>query len=149
LTELAEQAGVQASIVTLHDGFSTNGYHPRIARIQPFLSPKTKATWLYWFHHYSDWTRADWNKVFWSDVSAFNVGGLFSSGKVWATRQAGEADLEDRLVPKFNKLQTIMVWACFKGGHKELLIFSDKENWGNTVTPASFTAYIVPHFHCF
>ena len=149
LTEIAEQAGVQASIVTLRNAFSTEGYHRRIARVRPFLSTKTKATRLDWSHHYADWTRADWNKVIWSDESAFNVGGLSSSGKVWVTRQAGEADLEDCLVPKFSKLQTIMVWACFKGGHKGPLIFWDKENWGKTITAASFTAHIVPHFHRF
>jgi len=62
-----------------------------------------------------DWTQADWHKVIWSDEAAFNMGGLSSSGKVWVTRQAGEEDLEDCLVPKFPKLKTIMVWGCFKG----------------------------------
>lgn len=43
------------------------------------------------------------------------MGGLSSSGKVRVTRQAGEEDLEDCLVPKFPKLQRVMVWGCFKG----------------------------------
>jgi len=149
LTEVAERAGVKASLETLRNAFSAEGYHRRIARSRPFLSTKTKATRLDWSHHYADWTRADWNKVIWSDESAFNVGGLSSSGKVWVTRQAGEEDLEDCLVPKFGKLETIMVWACFKGGHKGPLIFWDKDNWGKTVTAASFAAHIVPHFHRF
>ena len=53
--------------------------------------------------------------MIWSDELALNVGGLSSSGKVWVTRQAGKEDLEDCLVPKFPKLQTVMVWGYFKG----------------------------------
>ena len=87
--------------------------------------------------------------MIWSDESAFKVGGLSSSGQVWVTRQAGEEDLEDCLVPKFKKLETILVWACFKGRQKGPLIFWDKKQWGKTVKAASFTSYIVPHFHQF
>ena len=36
LTEIAEQAGVQASIVTLRNAFSTEGYHRCIAWVRPF-----------------------------------------------------------------------------------------------------------------
>ena len=36
---------------------------------------------------------------------------------------AGYKDLEDCLVPKFPKLQTIMVWGCFKGIKYPLHIF--------------------------
>jgi len=108
-TEVAEQAGVIASVETLHNAFSIEGYHRSIARARPFLSTKAKETRLDWAYHYADWTTADWNKVIWSDESAFNVGGLSSSGRVWVTRQPGEEDLEDCLVPKFSKLQTIIV----------------------------------------
>lgn len=87
--------------------------------------------------------------MIWSDESAFNVGGLSSSGQVWVTRQAGEEDLEDCLVPKFKKLETILVWGCFKGWQKGPLIFWDKKQWGETVKATSFTSYIVPHFHQF
>ena len=42
-----------------------------------------------------------------------------------------------------------MVWGCFKGREKGLLIFLDKEQWGNTIKATSFTSDIVPHFHRF
>ena len=115
LTQVAEIAEVQASGETLRDAFATEGYHRRIARVRPFLTPAAKIQRLDWAYHYADWTQADWHKVIWSDESTFNVGGLSSSGKVWVTRQAGEEDLEDCLVPKFPKLQTVVVWGCFKG----------------------------------
>ena len=102
-----------------------------------------------WSHHYADWTWAYWNKVIWSDESAFNVGAVSSSGTVLVTQQAGNAYLEDCLVPKFSKLQTILVWACFKEGHKGLLIFENKENWGKNVTAAFYRAYIVAQFQSF
>lgn len=77
------------------------------------------------------------------------MGGLSSSGQVWVTRQAGEEDIEDCLVPKFKKLETLMVWACFKGRHKGPLIFWNKEQWGKTIKATSFTSHIVPHFFQF
>ena len=87
--------------------------------------------------------------MIWSDESAFNVGGLSSSGQVWVTWQAGKENIEDCLVPKFKKLQTIIVWACFKGRQKGPLIFWDKEHWGKTIKAVSFSSHIVPHFHQF
>lgn len=77
-----------------------------------------------------------------------NIGGLFSNNRVWVTRQPGEEDLEDCLVPKFKKWSTINVWACFKGRQKGPLIFWDKE-WGKTIRAASVTTDIVPEFYRF
>jgi len=62
---------------------------------------------------------------------------------------SGEEDHEDCLVPVFPKPQTLLVWACFKGGIKGPLIIWPKENWGKTVKSRSFTQHIVPRFHEF
>jgi len=115
LAEVAQLARVQANEVTLPKVFTEEGYHRRIARARLYLSRLGKEKRLDWAHHYADWTRADWSKVIWSDKADFNVGGLSASGRVWVIRQAGEEDIEDCLIPKFGKLETIMVWACFKG----------------------------------
>ena len=123
LAQVAEIADIASSAETLRDAFATEGYHRRVARVRPFLSPAAKTARLDWAYHYADWTQADWAKVIWSVESAFNVDSLSSSGKVWVTRQAGEKDLEDCLVPKLLKLETIMVWGCFKGIKFPLYIF--------------------------
>lgn len=47
--------------------------------------------------------------MIWSNKTTINIGGLSASRQVWVTRQAGEEDIEDWLVPKFGKLETIMV----------------------------------------
>ncbi|RPA90949.1 hypothetical protein L873DRAFT_1752897, partial [Choiromyces venosus 120613-1] len=149
LREVAELAGVNASLDVLPTAFGTEGYHKRVAQACPFLSIKAKEKRLEQAEHYADWTPSDWHKVIWSDESTFNVGGLSSSHQVRVTGPAGEEDIEDCLVPKFKKLETVMVWACFKGQQKGKLIFWDKEQWGKTIKATSFTSHIVPHFHQF
>jgi len=124
LLQVAEIADIVASSETLRDAFATEGYHRRVARVRPFLNSAAKTARQDWAHHYTDWTQADWRKVIWSDESAFNVGGLSSSGKVWVTQEAGEEDMEDCLVPKFAQLETVMVWGCFKGKRISFLYFS-------------------------
>ena len=148
-SEVAALAGITAGPHQLRAAFASEGYHRRVARARPYLSQDIKDKRLDWAWHYADWTWTDWNKVIWSDEAAFNVGGLSSSGRTWVTRMPGEEDIEDCLVPVFPKLQTVLVWACFKGGIKGPLIIWDKENWGTTVKSHSFTQHIVPSFHEF
>ena len=63
LREVAELAGVNASTDVLHTAFATEGYHRRVARVRPFLTPQAKEKRLDWAQHYADWTRADWHKL--------------------------------------------------------------------------------------
>ena len=63
LREVAELAGVNASADVLCTAFATEGYHRRVARVRPFLTPQAKEKRLDWAQHYADWTRADWYKV--------------------------------------------------------------------------------------
>jgi len=87
--------------------------------------------------------------VRWSNQAAFNIGDLSASGRMWVTRQAGEEDIEDCLVPLFGKLETIIVWAWFKEKQKGALIFWNKNEWGKTINAVFFSTYIVPQFFQF
>ena len=62
----------------------------------------------------------------------------------------GEEYIEDCLLPKFRKLQTIMVWGSISGNEKGPLVVWDKDQWGKTINSRSYCdRIIVPHLHPF
>lgn len=148
LFTIAEELGIFVNERTLRRIFSTLGYHRRIARVKPFLTVKNKIARLAFAHLYRDWTQADWQKVVWTDECAFNVGGF--SGNTWVTRLANEEYLEDCLLPKFRKLETIMVWGCIYNNEKGPLVIWDKQNWTPTINGPRYCEHIIlPHLHPF
>ena len=107
LHTIAEELDIHVHERTLRRFFADSGYHRHIARVKPFVTPKQKIARLLYADTYLDWAVGDWAKIIWTDECAFNVGGF--SGNTWVTRTAGEEYLEDCILPKFRKLQTIMV----------------------------------------
>ena len=145
---IAEELGIKANERTLRCFFASKNYHRQLARAKPFLSVKNKTARLLFANTYRDWSVHDWAKVIWTDECAFNVGGF--SGNTWVTRTPAEEFAEDCLVPKFRKLQTIMVWGCITGNQKGPLVIWNKAEWGKTVKGPSYCEYIVvPHLHPF
>ena len=49
LTEIAFRAGITASEKTLRDSLASEGYHQRIARVQPYLKPSYLEVSIYFF----------------------------------------------------------------------------------------------------
>ena len=96
---------------------------------------------------YRVWATHDWSKVIWSDKCAFNVGG--APGRVLVTRTAQEEFDESCLLPKFKKLESIIVWGCFIGRCKGPLIIWDKGAWGKTINAKGYQTHILPHLDCF
>lgn len=113
LNQIAEEAGITVNERTLRQAFASEGYHRRVARVKPFLSAAAKVKRLNWAVGISDWSVQDFQKVIWTDECAFNVGGF--AGNTWVTRLPEEEYVEDCLVPKFRKLETIMVWGSIYG----------------------------------
>ena len=126
LAEVAKLANIKASKRSLRRIFQSEGYNRRIARIKPFLTAQTKEKRLTWATNFADWTEDDFSDVIFSDEAAFNCGEL--SGTIWVTRKPGEEYAEDCLVPKFQKLTTIMVWGAIYGNQKSTLIVWETEN---------------------
>jgi len=148
LSIIAEELGIKVNERTLRRFFTSKNYHRRIARAKPFLSVKNKTARLHFADTYHDWTVPDWSKVIWTDECAFNVGGF--SGNTWVIRTPAEEFAEDCLVPKFRKLQTIMVWGCITGNRKGPLVIWNKAEWGKTINSSNYCEYIViPHLHPF
>jgi len=166
LTLIAEELGIRANERTLRRFFASRNYHRRIARAKPFLTAKNKTTRLHFANTFHDWTISDWFKVFthlfksyksfishefkviWTDECAFNIGGF--SGNTWVTRTPEEEFTEDCILPKFRKLQTIMVWGCISGNQKGPLVVWNKEEWGKTINSSGYCERIIaPHLHPF
>jgi hypothetical protein len=146
--QLAEELSITINERSLRQAFAKEGYHRRVARMKPFLSINAKAKRLEWADKIRDWSAYDYAKIIWTDESAFNIGGF--AGNTWVTRQPGEEYLEDCLVPKFRKLETIIVWGCIYGNVKGPLVFWDKKEWGATINGPRYCQYIVrPHLYTF
>lgn len=62
-TEVAKLAGVTASATCLRRVFESEGYHRRIARIKPFLSPEAKVNRVQWAQAWRDWGVDEWADV--------------------------------------------------------------------------------------
>lgn len=148
LFTIAEELNIHVNERTLRRVFTEQGYHRRVARAKPFLTISNKKACQQFSALYRDWTISDWNKAIWTDECAFNVGGF--AGNTWVTRLPSEEYNEDCLVPKFRKLETIMVWGCIYGDRKGPLVIWDKQNWGATISGPTYCTYIIlPYLYPF
>lgn len=66
-------------------------------------------------------------------------------GRVWVTRRVDEEFEESCLLPKFKKLESILVWGCFVGRRKGPLIVWDKSGWGKTINAKGYQTNLIPH----
>lgn len=91
---------------------SEAGLPGRIAKNKPKLTKKQKRVRLQWARKYSGWSKADWEKVLWSDESPFTL--FVKNGKVWVRRREWEAYSPCCMQPtvKFGGGH-INVWGCF------------------------------------
>ena len=145
LTQIADLAGIRIGPRAVRRIFASHGYHRRIARVKPFLSPPAKVKRKDWAERYRDWTSEDWQDVIWSDECALSVGQV--PRNVWVTRRPGEEFLEDCLVPKFNRLTTVMIWGAIYRDIKGPLIIWDMKSWGKINGFTYINRIIRPHLH--
>ena len=125
LVKIAEELEINVHERTLRRFFDSKGYHRRIARTKLFLTAKQKIARQLFADTFGDWSVEDWNKVIWTDECAFIVGGF--AGNTWVTRTAQEEYQEDCIVPKFHKLETIMIWECICGNMKGPMVIWNNE----------------------
>lgn len=129
LSQVAQVARINIGQRALMWLFHSQGYHRRVARVKPYLSPTAKEKRKPWGERFQDWTVPDWQDVIWSDECAFSIGQV-PGGTVWVTPRAGEEYLEECLVPQFPRQTTIMVWGAFYCDLKGPLVIWDMDNWG-------------------
>jgi transposase len=94
------------------------GYHRRIARRKPFLSPVTVKKRLAWAIENQS---RDWQTVIWTDESSIPLGGIPITKYV--TRRPKEEYLPNNIQPTFQSgRKSIMVWGAIADGVKGPLI---------------------------
>ena len=74
LTQVAEVAGINIGQRALKRLFHSQGYHCRVARIKPYLSPAAKEKRRTWGERFQNWIIPDGQDVIGSDECAFLVG---------------------------------------------------------------------------
>jgi hypothetical protein len=103
---------------TLHD----NGIFSRIAVKKPFLTAQHMSQQLDFARQYRRWCTADWERVYWTDESTFEIGKNSRQVHVW--KMAYERYSSNCVVPTYKSGQTsLMIWGGFVGEHKSELVF--------------------------
>lgn len=105
-TSIAERIGTVTTSQVKHIAHE-DGYHRRIARRKPHISPLQAKKHLRWADENED---RDWDEVLWSDESTFETGER--PGRKVVTRRAGEEYDPENIDETFRSgRKSLMVWA--------------------------------------
>ncbi|KAJ8516016.1 hypothetical protein ONZ45_g6641 [Pleurotus djamor] len=119
--ELANETTPKVSTATVRNVLKSKGYHRRVARRVPYLSPTQKHKRMAWAMVFESWGKDKWKDVIFSDESYIQLDD--KAGRVYVTRKAHEEMKENCVVGSFKQSPLrIMVWGCIKWGRKGPLI---------------------------
>ena len=94
------------------------GYHRRVARRKPFITPAQLKKRLAWVEQNEG---RDWGKVIFTDETRLELGER--PGRRYITRRPGEEFLLENIQPTFKSgRQSIMLWGCIAVGKKGPLV---------------------------
>src|SRR6266478_3732256 len=121
LNQITNQISTKVSVSTIRRILGSHGYHRRVARHVPFLTPNHKRLRLFWGKSYQFWKTPHWKRVIFSDESYIYVGN--KRGRIFITRRRDERLLGNCLVPAFKQSKLrIMVWGCIAMDRKGPLV---------------------------
>ena len=94
------------------------GYHRRVARRKPYLTPAQIEKRMAWAEANRE---RDWGKVIFTDETRLEIGER--PGRRYVTRKPGEEFLFENIQPTFKSgRKSIMVWGCIAAGKKGPLV---------------------------
>ncbi|KAJ3509185.1 hypothetical protein NLJ89_g5358 [Agrocybe chaxingu] len=121
LTQITNQLATEVSVSTVRRTLAAEGYHRRVARKVPYLSPFHKCQRLAWARIHRTFRPADWKCTMFSDECYVYLGD--NHGRIYVTRRPDEWLLEECLVPTFKQSTVrVMVWGCIMEGRKGPLV---------------------------
>ena len=121
LTELTNHIATKVSVSTIRRVLAAQGYHRRVARKVPFLTPHHKHLRLIWARMNKNLTAQDWSRIIFTDECYVWVND--KCGRVFVTRQKDERSLDECLVPAFKQSNVrVMFWGGVAEGRKGPLI---------------------------
>jgi len=119
--EIANEITVDISESTVRRELARKGYHRRVAKKVPYLTPKHKKKRLAWACSKRLMKRIDWWRKIFSDECYVYLGDRH--GRIFVTRRPDEKYDKDCLVPTFKQSSVrIMVWGCIMDGRKGPLV---------------------------
>jgi transposase len=122
--ELRQDLSLIVSPQLIRNRLHEAGYHGRVARKKPWISPQNKKARLQWARTYQDKPQTFWNRVLWSDESKFNL--FQSDGMVRVWRKPSEAYKKQCLQPTIKYGGgSVMVWGCMSAKGVGQLVFID------------------------
>jgi transposase len=121
LAELTNQIATKVSVGSIRRVLAAQGYHRRVARKVPFLTPHHKHLRLVWAKMNKTLKSRDWDRVIFTDECYVWVSD--KCGRIFVTRRKDERLLEECLVPAFKQSSVhVMFWGCIAEGRKGPLV---------------------------
>jgi transposase len=121
LTELTNQIATKVSVGSIRRVLAAHGYHRRVARKVPFLTPHHKHLRLIWAKMNKNLRARDWYRIIFTDECYVWVND--KCGRIFVTRRKDERFLDECLVPAFKQsTMHIMFWGGVVEGRKAPLI---------------------------
>jgi hypothetical protein len=118
----------------------------RCAQKKPYLNLTKRLKRLAYADQHTvekGWNVAKWRTVIWTDEYYIWLGG--KAGRVYITRAPGEEYLNDCLVHKFKKENSIMVWGGIVGfSGQKILVIWEKDDWGTITAQTYVDNVLVP-----
>jgi hypothetical protein len=120
--DIGNEMTPRVSDSTIRRVLADEGYHRRIGRKVPYLTPATKEKRLAWAMEQSKTQSAkSWRDIAWSDEAYVCLDD--KKGRVWVTRKAGEELLDECCVPVVPQSPVrVMVWGIVMKGVKGPLV---------------------------
>ncbi|CAA7265669.1 unnamed protein product [Cyclocybe aegerita] len=121
LTEITNRLATCVSPSTIRRIIAAQGFHQRVARKVPYLSPAHKRKRLNWARIHQSFWPSDWRCTMFSDECYVYLGD--DRGRIYVTRRPDEELLEECLVPTFKQSTVrVMVWGCIAEDWKGPLV---------------------------
>ncbi|CAA7271760.1 unnamed protein product [Cyclocybe aegerita] len=121
LTEITNQLATRVSPSTIRHVIAAQGFHQRVARKVPYLSPAHKRKRLNWARIHQSFRPSDWRCTMFSDECYVYLGD--DRSRIYVTRRPDEELLEECLVPTFKQSTVhVMVWGCIAEDWKGPLV---------------------------
>ena len=102
------------SLSTVKRRLQMAGLNDRLPGKKPLLRRVNKMKRLRWAKEHKNWTMEEWQKVFWTDESKFEIFG--SRRRIYVRRRVAEKLAAACIVPTVKHGGgSVMIWGCFEG----------------------------------
>jgi hypothetical protein len=141
--EIGTHLKLRVSEEIVRKALATEGFRCYRARLKPAIRSQTREVRLTWALKHRDWTKDQWNCVFWSDNACVTEE---AEANTWVLRRPGEEYTNSCNDLKVKEGLGWMIWARFSGkyGSGPMLLWEERSGSFNA---ESYSYRIVPKAH--